>query len=53
MGASWWIASILFFISGLYLIAVELGLENKTPLIYAGIVFLIPLIFRIIFKIIR
>ena len=50
MGASSWIINIILAVVGLYWIKVEMGLTEKTPLLYLGIVFLLPIAFKIIMK---
>ena len=52
MGLSGWISAILSAVAGLYLISVELGLKEKTPLLYLGLFLLVPLIILVILAII-
>ena len=53
MGLSGWISAILSAVAGLYLIAVELGLKEKTPLLYLGLFLLVPLIILVILSMVK
>ena len=45
-----WIINGILALAGFYLIYVELGLNEKTPLLYLGIALLLPLVINIIMK---
>ena len=45
-----WITNVILALAGVYLISVEFGLSEKTPLLYLGIAFLLPLVLQVIFK---
>jgi len=51
MAFTGWFVSIAFALAGLYLIYVELGLAEKTFLLYFGILLLLPVIVKIYFLI--
>lgn len=48
MGDKTWLISAILALVGFYLIYVELGLSEKTFLLYLGFAFLLPLVAKII-----
>ena len=43
-----WITSTVLFLAGAYLLYVEIGLEEKTPLLFVGILLLVPLVVQLL-----